>query len=675
MKQRVLNSSFFKKKRLFSRWHRFIWWVIGGLILLPFAFLTDPASAQSQRPFVDCEDVTQVPLEECEALKLFFISTKGETWQFNSGWMFAGQPCEWYGVTCESGPWPRNVTKITLIDNNLGGAIPTEISFLTELEELVITNSLTAGYFSSLGGWIPTTIGDLEHLEVVQLSGNQMVGPIPSTVGSLQNLRILHLDGNRFEGIIPDSLGFLTQLEELVLTDNKFHGRLPTTLGQLENLQRLELGFNNFSGEITSELGRLKNLRNLDLQSNAFSGALPVSLGELENLTVLRVSDNRLSRPPPPQVIKRVSELQVCSLENNDPGFCIPDAPVWEGEAQGTVCNVPVEATCSFCSNESGEVDSSCQGLESFYFATNGLNWLDNSGWLANENPCGWFGIGCESDRITEIVLPENNLSGAIPEALSTLDSLFTLDLSGNRLEGSVPLPVALLGLKASSCSLLGNTSSLCIPEYPDLGTSSVCGLPAETSCRIDGEAAQFLSVEVVSDDVSRYLTWRLSTASANAVIEIEKLDPVGNYLLFDSVPIDGESVSSLEFSYGLERLEAGIHTFRLRLVENNGSTVLSPEIVVTAHLADGGYLVEAPYPNPFSHTATFRFSIHDQQSIGIFLFDSTGRQIRSIYQGEPEPDTVYSVDISSQNLAAGLYFLHIKGERFGSTHSLVLRK
>lgn len=36
-------------------------------------------------------------------------------------------------------------------------------------------------------------------------------------------------------------------------------------------------------------------------------------------------------------------------------------------------------------------------GLTTFYFATQGAGWSDNSGWLGDDQECTWFGVDCEN--------------------------------------------------------------------------------------------------------------------------------------------------------------------------------------------------------------------------------------------------------------------------------------
>ena len=100
--------------------------------------------------------------------------------------------------------------------------------------------------------------------------------------------------------------------------------------------------------------------------------------------------------------------------------------------------------------------------LEAIYENTNGLDWINNTGWLNDEIPhCEWFGITCNDDGIIiGIDLRSNNLTGQFPvytrsfmaygvpipesfwpftkHGLAELFDLRRLDLSNNALTGTI---------------------------------------------------------------------------------------------------------------------------------------------------------------------------------------------------------------------------------------------
>ena len=60
--------------------------------------------------------------------------------------------------------------------------------------------------------------------------------------------------------------------------------------------------------------------------------------------------------------------------------------------------------------------------------------WMEETGWLVDENECTWFGVECSTmGYVTKIALPSNGLSGSLPSELAILrDSLEELDLFDN---------------------------------------------------------------------------------------------------------------------------------------------------------------------------------------------------------------------------------------------------
>ena len=99
-----------------------------------------------------------------------------------------------------------------------------------------------------------------------------------------------------------------------------------------------------------------------------------------------------------------------------------------------------------------------CNALAILFNSTNGSNWTNNTGWLANNNPCTWYGVTCASGHVTELNLPNNNLEGTIPPKVSDLPYLVKLYLNGNpKLKGV--LPASLTNLTQLNTFYFNNTN------------------------------------------------------------------------------------------------------------------------------------------------------------------------------------------------------------------------
>jgi hypothetical protein len=232
----------------------------------------------------DCQEIQEIPLEECQALVALYEVTSGDNWADNSGWLVDHTPCTWLGVICEQG----HVVELQLYYNQLSGTLPPEIGNLTHLKSLYLDDN-------ELSGPVPSEIGNLAQLQVARLGRNQFSSSIPAELTNLTDLIFLELWGNQLSGEIPGELGNLSVLQVLKLDFNQFTGGIPPELGSLTNLHQLDLSHNQLTRSIPAALGDLAVLNQLDLSHNQLTGSIPTELGNLNYLYWLDLSYNELT--------------------------------------------------------------------------------------------------------------------------------------------------------------------------------------------------------------------------------------------------------------------------------------------------------------------------------------------------------------------------------------------
>ncbi|KAH9752510.1 Receptor-like protein 47 [Citrus sinensis] len=156
-------------------------------------------------------------------------------------------------------------------NNNLTGEIPSWICNLNILESLVLSHN-------NLSGLLPQCLGNFsDELSVLDLQGNNFFGTVPNTFIKESRLGVIDLSHNLFQGRIPRSLINCSKLEFLGLGNNQISDTFPSWLGTLPNLNVLILRSNIFYGiikEPRTDCGFSK-LRIIDLSNNRFTGTLP----------------------------------------------------------------------------------------------------------------------------------------------------------------------------------------------------------------------------------------------------------------------------------------------------------------------------------------------------------------------------------------------------------------
>jgi len=102
----------------------------------------------------------------------------------------------------------------------------------------------------------------------------------------------------------------------------------------------------------------------------------------------------------------------------------------------------PLVGAAFSCDSVTEVPHAECDALVALYNSTAGDSWTINTGWLATDLPCSWYGVLCVSGHITRLELADNQLTGSIPTQLGNLTNLNSLFLHANRLSGSIPKEV-----------------------------------------------------------------------------------------------------------------------------------------------------------------------------------------------------------------------------------------
>ncbi|KAI6697677.1 hypothetical protein NL676_017796 [Syzygium grande] len=121
------------------------------------------------------------------------------------------------------------------------------------------------------------------------IGDNKITGELPVDMGSTCScMKLLNMAGNELVGPFPNTFANLVALVNLNLSRNKIQGSIPSYIGQMMNMRWLSLSTNNFTGTIPLDLAQLASLEVLELSSNSLSGEIPAAFAKLQHLEFIK---------------------------------------------------------------------------------------------------------------------------------------------------------------------------------------------------------------------------------------------------------------------------------------------------------------------------------------------------------------------------------------------------
>ncbi|PPS18710.1 hypothetical protein GOBAR_AA01876 [Gossypium barbadense] len=289
---------------------------------------------------------------------------------------------------------------------------------------------------------LPASIGNLKHLKALSLSSCVFMGSIPSALGNLTKLTFLDISNNI--GVFPSSAFNPTSLTFMDFSSNFLRGTLPNNISGLSYLRELHLYANLLRGRVPGWLFSLPSLEYLDLHSNKLNGPIdPIQEPNLVllNLTSLDLSSNNLSGNIKSCMLVKLRNLRSLDLSFNN----LPSLTRCSNDVNSTLPMI-IEFHFSSCN---------MQRFPSFLNASKHLKVLDLSNNQIHGSITKWEGEGWED-------LSTLNLSMNFLTSVEQIPGkhLYILDLRSNSLQGLLPTPPQELSYYLISNNELGGEIS-----------------------------------------------------------------------------------------------------------------------------------------------------------------------------------------------------------------------
>ena len=212
------------------------------------------------------------------------------------------------------------------------------------------------------------------------------------------------------------------------------------------------------------------------------------------------------------------------------------------------------------------------------------------------------------------------------------------------------------------------------------------------TGCRSDGlydaealyEVAELnassLPVELTTFEATKrqraiVLTWRTASETKNAGFEIQHKasgDDAWSSLSF--VDGAGTTTSPQTYRYEVEDLGYGKYEFRIKQVDQDGSTSLSTPVQVSLSL-EGAYELSELAPNPVRTRGALELTVQKEQHVTVQVYDVLGRRTGTPVDRTMNANQTQTLRLEADGLSTGKYFIRVQGEHFRAHREMTVVK
>ncbi|XP_028789650.1 receptor-like protein EIX1 [Neltuma alba] len=239
---------------------------------------------------------------------------------------------------------------------------------------------------------------------------------IPKWIFRLKNLVSLKLRDNYLQGSIPNGIHNLSLIEDLDLCENLFNSSIPNCLYTLNHLKSLDLSTNNLHGTISHAIGNLTSMGN-KVDGNPFD-----ALQSFSELEYLDIRDNLFRGIVNEHHLANFAKLSYFTASGNR--LTLKVGPNWKPSFQKLIS---LDMILWHLGPHFPSWIRSLKHLEELYIPNTNISDSIPT-WLWGAFPyASYFDFS------------NNDIHGELSYTLKNPMNVHTIDLSSNRLSGSLP--------------------------------------------------------------------------------------------------------------------------------------------------------------------------------------------------------------------------------------------
>ena len=201
---------------------------------------------------------------------------------------------------------------------------------------------------------------------------------------------------------------------------------------------------------------------------------------------------------------------------------------------------------------------------------------------------------------------------------------------------------------------------------------------------RLAGTTTNVLPVELTSFDAlasekSVTLVWNTATEHNSALYDLERRKHLtnsnenGNWETISTLPAAGNSSSPKQYSYIDKDICSGTYSYRLKMVDLDGTYSYSDEQAVSIGFPKE-FTLSQNYPNPFNPSTRIGYALPEAAAVQIRIYSLAGALVKTLVNEYKEAG-YYSADFNAATLPSGVYFYQMSTGKQSIVKKLMIVK
>jgi hypothetical protein len=174
----------------------------------------------------------------------------------------------------------------------------------------------------------------------------------------------------------------------------------------------------------------------------------------------------------------------------------------------------------------------------------------------------------------------------------------------------------------------------------------------------------QLTGFTAVARNRAAEINWSTETETNSMGFDIERRQVGGQAASWAKVGfVKGAGVSSAKKDYSFvdAGLAPGRYSYRIKMVDNDGTSSHSSAAEVEVGLAARIFSLGDNYPNPFNPSTKIEFSVPEDGIATLKVFNMLGQEVATLFNGQAEAGRYVQATFDAASLPSGIYFSRLE--------------